>query len=102
MRVWKTENGQPVGSPLGGNRDDVTAVAMAEGGQRIMASIGDGSLAVWPGPKAWRDELCSKLTAPMTHTEWHDWVTLDDDQYVAPCPGLPVPQTAAAAQPAHH
>jgi hypothetical protein len=46
---------------------------------------------LWPGPNAWRDELCDKVTTNMTRAEWDEWVS-PTIEYRAPCPSLPVPE----------
>ena len=45
---------------------------------------------MWPGPSAWRDELCGKLTSNMTKAEWDEWVS-PKIEYQAACPSLDVP-----------
>ena len=44
---------------------------------------------LWPGPAAWPDLLCTKLTRNMSRAQWREWVSPDID-YIELCPGLPV------------
>jgi hypothetical protein len=44
---------------------------------------------VWPGPAAWPDLLCAKLTTNMSHKQWDEWVSPDID-YIQVCPDLPI------------
>jgi len=37
----------------------------------------------------------------MDRTQWHDWVTLDEDQYVAACADLPDPSSNNQPSPSH-
>ncbi|MDH6244458.1 hypothetical protein M2432_002100 [Mycobacterium sp. OTB74] len=30
---------------------------------------------VWPGPAAWHDDLCKKLSYNMSDGQWADWVS---------------------------
>jgi hypothetical protein len=59
------------------------------GGRRILSGGSDGTVKVWPGPAARRDELCATLTQSMSRPQWRDWVSPDID-YIKVCPDLPV------------
>ncbi|HET7666170.1 MAG TPA: hypothetical protein VFK56_08885 [Mycobacterium sp.] len=60
-------------------------------GSHILSRGGNDGWKLWSGPTSWRDELCAKLTANMTHAEWKDWVS-PTIAYRAACPSLPVPE----------
>jgi WD40 repeat protein len=60
-------------------------------GNHIVSRGADDGWMLWPGPNSWRDELCDKLTANMTRTEWDEWVSPTID-YRAPCPSLDMPE----------
>jgi len=47
-------------------------------------------------PKAWADELCSKLTRNMSASQWRDWVS-PEIAYALHCPGLPIAPGGASA-----
>ena len=42
---------------------------------------------IWeiPGPSAWAEMLCSKLTSNPTQEQWDRWISADFD-YEEPCP----------------
>jgi WD domain, G-beta repeat len=67
----------------------VTGVAFSPDGHRIVSGSWDTTLRLWPGPAAWPDLLCYKLTANMSRKQWHDWMSPDID-YITVCPGLPI------------
>jgi WD40 repeat protein len=98
VRIWDADTGRPVGSPLTGPThessvptDEVTSVAISPDNYRIASAIGypDDTVRLWPGPAAWLDLLCNKLTANMSHKQWRDWVSPDID-YITVCPRLPI------------
>ena len=49
--------------------------------------MGGGSTRTWPGPTAWAEALCKKLTANMSEKQWKDWVSPGID-YHPTCPDL--------------
>jgi hypothetical protein len=57
---------------------------------RIVSGSDDSTLRVWPGPAAWPEMLCDKLSANMSHQQWRDWIA-PDINYIQACPNLPVP-----------
>lgn len=71
----------------------MTSVGFNPDGRQIVAGLADGSVRVWPGPAAWSDTLCAKLTQKMTPQRWDDWVapTIDD---VEACPDLSAQPTS--------
>jgi WD40 repeat protein len=98
VRVWDVQSRQPVGSPLTGHDQPISSVEFADGGRTIVSEEafpldGGGVTRTWPGPAAWADALCTKLTANMTGQQWHEWIAPDID-YIAVCPKLPPPAVA--------
>ena len=65
------------------------SVAFSSDGKRIVSGSLDKTVRLWPGPAAWPDRLCAKLTTNMSHKQWRDWVSPDID-YIKVCPDLPV------------
>jgi hypothetical protein len=98
VRVWDVQSRQPVGSPLTGHEQPISSVEFGDGGRTIISEEafpldGHGVTRTWPGPAAWADALCAKLTANMTRQQWHDWIAPDID-YITVCPKLPPPADA--------
>ncbi|MGO9350188.1 MAG: TIR domain-containing protein [Mycobacterium sp.] len=89
VRIWDTDTHQQIGAPLTGPTNFVFSVAFSPDGRRIVFGSEDDTLRLWPGPAAWPDLLCDKLTANMSHKQWHDWVS-PDIPYTTVCPGLPI------------
>jgi WD40 repeat protein len=95
VRVWDAESLLPLGSPLEGHQQPISDVHFGSDGKTIVSeefSTDDsrGETRTWPGPAAWADTLCSKLTAKMSPTQWDDWVS-PDIGYKQTCPDLPPP-----------
>lgn len=90
IQLWNVETGRSLGYPLVGHTGWSTRVAFEAQGDYVLSRGEDGWLK-WPGPSAWDDELCGKLTSNMTHAEWDEWVSPDID-YQKACTTLDVPQ----------
>ncbi|MGO9155642.1 nSTAND1 domain-containing NTPase [Mycobacterium sp.] len=95
VRLWDAATGKPFGSPMGGQGQtiaDVDAVSAGDAafrpdGQQLVA--GGALLWLWPAA-ADPGDLCSRLTANPSHTQWNQWVS-PDIGYVKVCRGLPIP-----------
>ncbi|MGE7002969.1 hypothetical protein ACQKHK_12610, partial [Staphylococcus capitis] len=85
MRLWLAATGEPVGQPLAIAGRDVTSVTMSQDERVIAAGDSAGAVHIWPGPAAWTDELCAKITARMSEQNWKDWVSTEID-YRPTCP----------------
>jgi WD40 repeat protein len=66
-----------------------TSIAFAPDGRTLFSGTNDGELRAWDAPPAWIDDVCGKLAANMTRSEWGRLVGAI--AYVAQCPALPVP-----------
>lgn len=89
-RIWNADTGDQIGTPLGGHERSVRYVKVSLDGRRIVSSANDDTIRIWPGPAAWPELLCDKLTANMSRPQWKEWVSPDID-YMPQCPGLPIP-----------
>jgi WD domain, G-beta repeat len=102
--IWDAMTTQQVGAPIVGqpnpdsaylpnpiieNHESIVSVAFSDDRQRILSAGARGTVWVWPGPAAWKQELCAKLTTNMSHQQWRDWVS-PDIAYITVCPDLPV------------
>ena len=91
MRFWDVANERPFGDPLDAGEDSVASVVVSADNWRILTlniSPDDSVSAwVWPGPAAWHDDLCDKLTYDMNRTQWSDWVS-PNIGYRTLCDGL--------------
>ena len=91
LQFREAKTGRPVGNLLLGHTSGVISVAFNADGSHILSRGGNDGWKLWSGLTSWRDELCAKLTANMTHAEWKDWVS-PTIAYRAACPSLPVPE----------
>ena len=95
VRLWDVDTRQAVGQPLvrqpnAGLGSAVSSVTISPDGRHIAAHHADGTVVVWPGPDAWPDMLCAKLTNNMSRQQWREWVS-PGIEFIEVCPGLHVP-----------
>ncbi|HRO60150.1 MAG TPA: hypothetical protein PK177_13450, partial [Burkholderiaceae bacterium] len=81
-----------------GHRGRVTGVLMSPDGRSIVSAGADGTVRLWPGPEAWPELVCAKLTRNLSHLEWRELVS-SADPYECQCPGLPIPADDAGSNP---
>jgi WD40 repeat protein len=89
VRIWDASSGTQIGAPLTGHTNFVSSVAFSPDGRRIVSGNFDKTVWLWPGPAAWPELLCEKLTANMSQKQWRDRVS-PDIGYITQCPGLPM------------
>ena len=91
LRFWDAAQDQPVGDPLDAGDDSVASVVVSADDRRILtlniAPNEHVSAWIWPGPAAWHDDLCHKLTYNMSRSQWSQWVS-PDIEYRPLCQGL--------------
>jgi WD40 repeat protein len=91
LRFWDAATGQQVGEPLSAGSDSVANVVLSADDRRVLtlniAPDEQVTAWLWPGPTAWRNDLCDKLSHNMSHGQWADWVSRDID-YIPLCPKL--------------
>ncbi|MFF0633698.1 TIR domain-containing protein [Nocardia sp. NPDC004151] len=99
VRIWDATSGLPVGRPMVGPADTIRSLAVSPDDRRLatvgssFSADGHANIHLWPGPAAWPDRLCDKLTANMSHKEWNEWVS-PDIPYRKACDSLPVASDA--------
>lgn len=89
VRIWDADTGRQIDGPLTGHTGFVESVAVSPDGRLIASASRDMTVRLWPGPTAWPELLCDKLTANMSHKQWRDWVS-PDINYITQCPRLPI------------
>ena len=79
LRFWDAAQGQAVGDPLNAGADSVASVVVSADDRRILtldiAPDEHVTAWIWPGPAAWHDDLCNKLTYNMNRDQWSQWVS---------------------------
>lgn len=97
VRLWDANTRLPFGQPLriaqplrNGKPTAAitlfaTSTAISPDGNLIVAGLNDGTVRTWPGPAAWPETLCNKLTRPIDADEWIAWVEPTID-FVPVCP----------------
>ena len=94
-RLWDLSDAvhpAPLGQPLLGHTDGVLSVAFSPDGHTLASGSADHTVRLWPTPlDATVANLCSKLTANISHRDWHDWIS-PTIGYITLCPKLPVPR----------
>ena len=88
VRLWDADTGEAIGAPVTGQHGLIGSVAFSPDGERIAAAAHDNVVWLWPATAA-PDDLCSKLTANMSHKQWNEWVSTEID-YIKTCPDLPI------------
>ena len=98
VRFWDVGSGEQVGmavpiAPVG----DSGYVALSDDDRRVFVSaivaqasagLYDGGVWEIPGPAAWAEKLCAKLTSNPSEEQWDQWISEDVD-YKEPCRGKP-------------
>jgi WD40 repeat protein len=75
IRIWDAATARPIGIPLEGHGLWVQTVNFSPDGRSIVSGSSDGRLMLWPGPAAWSDEICGKLTRDISPQQWHEWIS---------------------------
>jgi WD40 repeat protein len=96
VRLWDAQTGAGIGNPLIGHWDVVDGLAFTPDNNTVVSGSWDRNVRTWPVPPDSSGALCSKLTQNLSQDQWRESVSRDAD-YVATCPGLPVPETEDGA-----
>ncbi|MFT3801611.1 MAG: hypothetical protein QM766_10365 [Burkholderiaceae bacterium] len=98
LRQWNLEGDGSIDrrfdALFAGHQGRVDGVAMTPDRRGIVSAGADGTVRLWPGPEAWPERICAKLTRNLSDREWRKFVS-DKDPYRIQCPGLPVPPDEA-------
>ena len=89
VRLWNADTRQPIGDAITGHTDGVGSVAFSPDGTRLASASHDRTVRLSPAAGS-PAMLCDKLTTNMNREQWREWIS-PDIEYVAVCPGLPVP-----------
>ena len=91
--IWDAQTHQAMGDLTGGQAV-INYLAITDDNRHIVADnfIADDFAAsgLWPGPAAWPDLLCTKLTTNISRKQWREWISPDID-YDKACATLPDP-----------
>lgn len=88
VRLWEVKNHKQIGDPLLGHLEQVISVAWRPDGAGFASASNDYTVRVWPA-SADPAEICTKLSANMSHKQWKEWVS-PDIGYRKACPDLPI------------
>ena len=101
LRFWDTASARQIGEPVDTAAVGRTAnVDFSRDGRRVFVAARSMSLdgrppivggGIWelPGPGAWIDSLCDKLSSNPSDERWTDWIS-PDVPYIELCPGKAV------------
>lgn len=94
LRFWDPSTGSRIGGAFAG---PTAAVRFDPAGHRIVWIDKAGQFHALPGPDAWADELCAKVSRTIGRDEWKVRISPELD-YLDACPGRPAPLNAPAAR----
>ncbi|MBP1817758.1 TIR domain-containing protein [Mycobacterium sp. OAE908] len=91
LRLWDAASTTPVGPPMNAHNAYMLGVQFSADGQQLLSDGAAPDRRLFPPPAltAWPNLVCAKLSANLSHQQWHDWVA-PDIAYTELCPGLPV------------
>ena len=92
LRFWNAHTGLPVGEPLRLTGLKASKLSFSADDRRLLTwgvgPNGGVEVRMWPGPAGWRDDLCTKLSANTSLSQWNEWVSADIPREKL-CDGLP-------------
>ncbi|MGW6424558.1 nSTAND1 domain-containing NTPase [Nocardia sp. NPDC055053] len=104
VRFWDVASGTQIGDAVDATATgEGTEIQVSRDERRIFVSTETGSGptgwssqvggGIWelPGPAAWVDELCEKLTTNPTRKMWQEWVSQEHGGTTELCPNKPGP-----------
>jgi len=89
LRFWNADSGSQIGEPVDTTAvGDISSVDFSHDGRRVFVTATPASLdnnppfvggGIWalPGPAAWADALCDKLTSNPSDEQWKEWISRD-------------------------
>jgi WD40 repeat protein len=88
LRFWDVRSGEQLGMPIPTNAVGNPAnVALSDDDRRVFVTATQDAATsqgggIWeiPGPSAWAERLCAKLTSNPTQEQWDHWISPDVDR----------------------